>query len=79
MQLPKIIQRIHRFINPPRHSELRQLEQYRRDMHVKAEEYERRKAELERPNYTRHGQVYGLIAMAAVVVIAGFFLVLARM
>lgn len=47
-------------------------------MEVKADEYERRKMELERPNGTTYAHVYGVIAMVAFVAAVGVVMLVVR-
>jgi hypothetical protein len=76
MEHPKFIQKVHRFFNPVSQAELRQLEKMRQ--HITAKEYERRKIELENPNYTTYGKVYTMLLLSVVAVAVVVAMVISR-
>jgi hypothetical protein len=72
MEHPRVISWLHRVFNPVRQFELRELEKSHRLQHVKADEYERRKAAILNPgdvSFTKFYVMLGLTVAAVVVVL----------
>lgn len=76
MEHPRLIKKVHRFFNPVSHAELKQLEKMRPE--ITANEYERRKVEIENPNYTTFGKVYTMLILSVVAVVVVIAMVISR-
>jgi hypothetical protein len=68
MEQPSVVRWLHQVFNPVRQYELRNLEKSRVLGGVKADEYERRRAEIMNPNDTSYVEIYAAL---------GFFVALA--